>query len=68
MQKLPLILVTTAALASAGGAFAAPAAPPPAAKVKADPVKLRDCEHAWAVQRIKKGSHRAFIRACVRHG
>jgi hypothetical protein len=68
MQKLPLILVTVAALATAGSALAAPPAPPPTARAKVDPAKLRDCEHAWAAQRIKKGAHRAFIRACVRHG
>jgi hypothetical protein len=48
-----------------------PAAPPHASTPpgpKADPAKLRDCEQAWARQRVKKGSKKAFIRACVRHG
>jgi|WetSurMetagenome_2_1015567.scaffolds.fasta_scaffold112184_3 hypothetical protein len=49
-----------------------PSAAPPHASTppgpKADPAKLRDCEQAWARQRVKKGSRKAFIRACVRHG
>lgn len=36
--------------------------PPPSA------AKQRACEQAWQRQRIKKGSRKAFIRACVRHG
>jgi hypothetical protein len=78
MTQLAPILTALCALALSDAAVAAaPAAatpqPGPAAALhparpRADPTKQRDCEHAWAAQRIKKGSHRAFIRACVRHG
>ena len=64
-----LVLAQDAAVA--GAADSSPAAKPAAAapaKSKADPAKAVDCERAWAALRIKKGSHRAFVRACVRHG
>ncbi len=69
-----VIAMTFCALALAGDALAAggpEAAPPlakPAARPKVDTAKQRDCEKAWSMQRIRKGSHKAFIRACVRHG
>jgi hypothetical protein len=52
----------------ASAAPAAPATQTPTQTPKVDPAKLRDCEQAWARQRVKKGSRKAFIRACVSHG
>jgi hypothetical protein len=77
MPKLS-IFMSLCVLALAGDALAAsgPEAAPslsaapakPAARPKADPAKLKDCEKAWSMQRIRKGSHKAYIRACVGHG
>ena len=76
-----LQLLLSAALSSVllfGDAFAGsqpphhPSPAPPRTSApqvsKVDPAKQRDCEQAWARQRIKKGSKKAFIHACVRHG
>jgi hypothetical protein len=65
------LLLTGDALAGGAPPHVPPATPPHASAppaAKPDPAKLRDCEQAWARQRIKKGSKKAFIRACVRHG
>ena len=69
-RTLPILMAALALLLAQPAAASAspPPRPSPAARPRTDPVKLHDCEQAWAAQRIKKGSHRAFIRACVRHG
>ena len=77
MLKL-LLCAALSSLLLVGDAFAGgqpphrPAPVPPHASApqasRADPAKQRDCEQAWARQRVKKGSKKAFIRACVRHG
>ncbi len=63
-----LLLVQGAAAAMPQRPAPPPSSGPPARQARVDPVKLRDCEDAWSRQRIKKGSHKAFVRACVRHG
>ncbi len=66
MAALALLLAQDAG--AAGIAAARPSLAAAVAKPRTDPAKLRDCERAWTAQRIRKGSHHAFIRACVRHG
>lgn len=69
-----LLLAGNADASSPRGPAPAPAAPPgpgamqPIPNPPASTAKQKDCEAAWQRQRIKKGSRKAFIRACVRHG
>jgi hypothetical protein len=65
------LLIAQGAFPAAAEPKAAPAKPQPPATRSApaeDSAKLAACERAWDQQKIKKGSRRRFIDACVKHG
>ena len=58
-------------LAAAAPATAAPTAPPASGKPGAphqDSAKKIACEKVWAAQKVRHGSHAAFVAACVAKG
>lgn len=68
-----LIVPTIAAASLAATAQAAPAgAAHPLAQAhavsQADQAKHSACEKVWAVQKVRHGTHQAFIAACVAKG
>lgn len=68
MTKFAPVLLAIAGLAIAGSAGAATTAAPAKPKASAASTKRASCEAEWKAQTTHKGSHKAFIKACVAKG
>ncbi len=65
----PAALAALILAAAAPATLAAPApAPAKHAAAHVDPVKKAACEKVWAAQKVRHGSHAAFVAACVSKG